>query len=262
MGRVVSKEELHKHKSKSIQKLESYINALIETNDPKMQGKADKLSYWLNDWSVFLGHEPHFAPNHLRRYKRGEIMKVHLGFNVGCEEGGLHYCVVLDKDNSIYSPVITIVPLTSVKDYAKVKSLPKGNVYLGNELFTNLQSKISLVDKTLDIRSKDLRARVDRIDVDSDTYIAESASIENELIIAEKELLLIKRMYTEVQKMKKGSIALTNQIRTISKIRVYDPKTNYDILSGVKLSNQKLDMIDEEIIRNFTGKGKMLDDKK
>ncbi len=33
----------------------------------------------------------------LRRYKRGEIVKVHLGFNVGSEEGGLHYAVVLDK---------------------------------------------------------------------------------------------------------------------------------------------------------------------
>ena len=51
----------------------------------------------------------------LRRYKRGEIVKVHLGFNVGSEEGGLHYAVVLDKNNAKSSPVITIIPLTSVK---------------------------------------------------------------------------------------------------------------------------------------------------
>jgi len=60
-------------------------------------------------------------------------------------------------------------------------------------------------------------------------------------------------MKTEVSKMKMGSIALVKQIRTISKIRIYDPKTNFDILSNVKLSNERLDMIDNEIIKNFTG---------
>ncbi len=59
-------------------------------------------------------------------------------------------------------------------------------------------------------------------------------------------------MATEVQKMKKGSIALTNQITTISKIRIYDPKTDHDVLSGVKLSNEKLDLIDNEIRTRFT----------
>lgn len=60
-------------------------------------------------------------------------------------------------------------------------------------------------------------------------------------------------MMNEVAKMRSGSIALTNQITTISKIRIYDPKTNFDILSNVKLSNDKLDLLDREIIKNFTG---------
>ena len=63
------------------------------------------------------------------------------------------------------------------------------------------------------------------------------------------------RMMDEVAKMRRGSIALTNQISTISKIRIYDPKTNFDILSNVKLSNEKLDLIDNEILHNFTGQG-------
>ena len=61
-------------------------------------------------------------------------------------------------------------------------------------------------------------------------------------------------MKDEVSKMKMGSIALVKQIRTISKIRIYDPKTNFDILSNVKLSNEKLDLIDNEVIKNFTGR--------
>ena len=50
----------------------------------------------------------------------------------------------------------------------------------------------------------------------------------------------------------KGSIALVNQITTISKMRIYDPKTDYDVLSNIKLSNEKLDLLDAEIIKRYT----------
>ena len=52
--------------------------------------------------------------------------------------------------------------------------------------------------------------------------------------------------------MKKGSIALVNQITTVSKIRIYDPKTDHDILSNIRLSDEKLDLIDQEIAKKFT----------
>lgn len=75
----------------------------------------------------------------------------------------------------------------------------------------------------------------------------------HELDICAKNVDMLDRMKKEVVKMKIGSIALVGQIRTISKIRIYDPKTNFDILSKVKLSNEKLDLIDKEIIANYTG---------
>lgn len=59
-------------------------------------------------------------------------------------------------------------------------------------------------------------------------------------------------MRDEIAKMKKGSIALVNQITTVSKIRIYDPKTTKDMLSGITLSNDGLDKIDKEIILKFT----------
>lgn len=51
--------------------------------------------------------------------------------------------------------------------------------------------------------------------------------------------------------MKSGSIALVGQIKTISKIRIYDPKTNDDVLSKIKLSSETLDKIDDEIKNLF-----------
>ena len=40
--------------------------------------------------------------------------------------------------------------------------------------------------------------------------------------------------------MKYGSIAIVNQVRVVSKQRIYDPKTNFDVLAGIKLSTEKL----------------------
>lgn len=52
----------------------------------------------------------------MKKYKRGSIIKANLGFNVGNEEGGLHYCIVLDKTNALSSGTLTVIPLTSIKE--------------------------------------------------------------------------------------------------------------------------------------------------
>ena len=100
MGRKISQEALRKHKEESLKTLETYIDSLINDENPKIQSKADKLSFWLEHWTTFLSFESKFRSTSLRRYKRGEIIKVHLGYNIGSEEGGLHYCVVVEKNKS------------------------------------------------------------------------------------------------------------------------------------------------------------------
>lgn len=251
MGRNLSTEELIKHKDDALHCLNQYMTSLIESSDFKTKSKSDKLSYWLEDWTTFLGFESNFSPKSLRRYKRGEIVKAHLGYNVGSEEGGLHYCVVLDKNNSQNSPVITIVPLTSVKAKTDLQHLHVGNVYLGNEIFTNLNSKIASTNKSVISQMEDLANSIVTL---TDTAPQETIdAIQQKLEACKRDAELLKRMQKEVQKMKIGSIALVPQIRTISKIRIYDPKTNFDILSNVKLSNEKLDLIDAEIIKLYTG---------
>ena len=68
---------------------------------------------------------------------------------------------------------------------------------------------------------------------------------------AYKKLELAEKINKEVQKMKYGSIAIINQIRVISKQRIYDPKKESDILSGIKLSNENLDLIDDKMKKMF-----------
>ncbi len=64
----------------------------------------------------------------------------------------------------------------------------------------------------------------------------------------EKEENYIKKMEEEISKMKKDSIALINQITTISKQRIYKDV----VRRNVKLSNESLNLIDNQIIRFFT----------
>mgnify|MGYP002677048484 FL=1 len=73
------------------------------------------------------------------------------------------------------------------------------------------------------------------------------------LLIAKSELRLVEKTSREISRLKQGSIALTDQITTISKIRIYDPRTDHDVLSKVKLSNEKLDLIDAAIKENILG---------
>ncbi len=46
--------------------------------------------------------------------------------------------------------------------------------------------------------------------------------------------------------MKMDSIALISQITTVSKMKIYDPKSDYDVLAGIKLSNKNLELINEK----------------
>ncbi len=67
-----------------------------------------------------------------------------------------------------------------------------------------------------------------------------------------QELEFLKKFENEISKMKKGSIALLNQITTISKQRIYYPKTSKDLLSGLHLSNSSLDLLDKKMMQLFT----------
>ena len=134
MGRTLTTQELIKHKNQALSKIDNYLAKLATDPNTKIQSKADKLSYWIKDWTKFLEYEQNFNASSLRRYKRGEIVKVHLGYNVGSEEGGLHYCVVVEKDNSRNSPVLTVVTSHFYQKENRLEHLRPGEIDLGNEL--------------------------------------------------------------------------------------------------------------------------------
>ena len=51
----------------------------------------------------------------MKTFKRGDIIKVNLGYNIGNELGGLHYCVVINKFDNPFNGTLNVIPLTSKK---------------------------------------------------------------------------------------------------------------------------------------------------
>ncbi len=108
--------------------------------------KAHLISYWIKDYVRFIKFEENFEATKNITYKRGNIVKLNFGFNIGSEYGGLHYGIVLDNKNSHNSPVLTIIPLTSIKNN---KTVHNNSVNLGNEIYRLLKLKYDTISKSL-----------------------------------------------------------------------------------------------------------------
>lgn len=234
------------HKEKSLKIVNEYLDNLINYDEKK----ANLLFYWLEDYIRYLKMEENFKPNLLKRYERGDIIKVNLGFNVGSEEGGLHYCVVVDNHNERNSPVITVIPLSSVKNAKTVRN--KYQIELGNQLYEKMLLKANTLKKYCHNKIKDINIELDEIENKNQKPSKEKINfLETEIEKLEEEYAQLEKIVKEIDKMKQGSIALINQITTISKQRIYNPKTNYDILSGIKLSPNNLDKINDKIVELY-----------
>lgn len=257
MSKKKSETDIINHKNKTITILSDYMDSLIDT-DPK---KVDLLSYWLHTYTNYLKFEDMFDPKKNKRYERGDIVQVNLGFNVGSEHGGLHYAVVLDNNNNHSSPVLTIIPLSS----SNGANIHVTEVFLGDDIYQKLKSKISGIKqayteqideiKSIEQMIQETILSIEKNKIDNDEGINTLRSKLELLKIkknnAEKKKSEADKIAKEINKMNRGSVALVNQITTISKIRIVDPIHNQGVLNGIKLSPNNLDNINKKIIELF-----------
>lgn len=254
------------------------ISKLLDSLEIQNSKKCELLSNWIKTYVEYLNYEDKFDPKRLCRYRKGEILKVNLGFNIGSEEGGVHYCMVLENENSKNSPVVTVIPLTSVKENKDLSKLKKGEVYLEDELYLLLNLKLKEIEKEIKKSIEDIKDKILEdekiLESLSNTLIILKNNIssdklnELEKIISDledkekeqKEQLekiknsnkILDKIKEEIKFMKKGSIALINQITTISKLKIIDPKKSHiSVLKGIKISSKKLDLIDAEIKKMY-----------
>ena len=216
------------HKDNSLNRLDISFMKHIEIEEYK---KSDLLAYWIHDFAVYHDEEKTFDTTKIRTFKRGDIVKANLGFNIGSELGGLHYCVVLDKYDNPKNATLNVIPLISKKNEKRYGQMTAN---LGKELYNILKSNIEKEKEKLDKLLEQLK-ELDEI----------PENIQN---VIDEETLYIEKMSNEINKMKQDSMVLINQITTISKQRLFD-----DIIwRKVHLSSNALDLIDKQIIKYFT----------
>lgn len=254
MEENINENKIIKNKNEAISDLNKYLDTCL-LSDKKHIKKANLISYWLKDYIKYIEQEESFNPLILKEYSRGDIIKVNLGFNVGNEEGGLHYCVVLDKKNAKSYSTLTVVPLSSIKPKSKPN---KTSVLLGNDIYMNLLKKNTEIIEMVEKRIEHCKSEINKTESLPENTEEEKIiknykinQIKDILIDNDEKLKLSQKISRELDQMKSGSIALINQITTISKQRIYNPKKDFDILSNIKVSDEKMNLIDEKIKKLF-----------
>ena len=243
-------ENIIKNKNEAVTQINEYLDSCLISDKIQLK-KANLLSYWLKDYIKYINEETTFNSFYLKEYHRGDIIKVNLGFNVGNEEGGLHYCVVLDKKNAKSYSTLTVIPLSSQKEKSKIRNT---SVLLGDEIYQSLLAKnktlFSETKKSVALLNKALENLNNKIIINKDTMLtlsSKATEINTQIQEQKNRLDMYEKIDKELKQMKSGTIALVNQITTISKQRIYNPKKDFDILSDIRLSDEKMKLIDEKI---------------
>lgn len=238
MSKQKTKDEILLHIYEAMGDLENQLNDMVESDNPRETSCADKISYWISDYARYLRREKNFDPVQLIKYRKGDIVKINLGYRIGNEEGGLHFGVVMDTSNSKHSGVITIVPLTSQRPGRKIH---RDSVYIGKEIFTSVIGKHDALKQKVQTEIETLKASIG-----SRTSITEDESNQMSALFAKMSEL--DKLRNSILKMKEGSVALVNQIVTVSKMRIYDPTYAHDVLYDIRLSPTTISDIDQKVI--------------
>ena len=266
MSKLKTKDEISSHQAPSISNFSAFLDDLITSDDPNNAKRADLISYWLKDFQLYLSQEKAFDAAKIKSYKRGDVIKVNLGFNVGSEQGGLRYAIVLDKDNKHNSKTITVVPLTSQKEEKKVY---ERDVLLGRELYTRLKAKYDSLSEDLAKQIKECQTNIeqsrqvyefisiafaDATKFDPEKTAKMKSDLEDSLARQAERLTQLQedtkalgKINVELHRMKDGSIAKIEQVTTISKQRIFDPRKSADVLSGIRFSDAAMDKINEKL---------------
>lgn len=261
-------DQIKKHKKDAMSKLNSYLDACIFSGNKKHEKKADLISYWLESFTTYARAEESFDPTKLLSYSRGDVIRLNFGFNIGKEFGGLHFAVVIDNDNKHTADVLTVIPLSSTDG----KVVHERSVDLGEELYNKISDtqKKLLADATEDLESITAFMHTFKSSIDLvESLLKEGKEISDEVVSA---MELAKERYKELEsektaleerirnihkndsviaKLKIGSMAVTNQITTVSKQRIYTPKRSEDFLYGISLSTTAMDKINKKIVELF-----------
>lgn len=115
-----------------VEKIEESIKNYKYAHETKFS-KFSKLGNWMEKQSTIFKNESDRKKSNKPNFKRGEIIKVDFGVNMGSELCNTHFAIVLNNDDNNNVDNITVLPLTSKKGYKRIN--------LGNQLKPFINNK-------------------------------------------------------------------------------------------------------------------------
>ena len=188
----------------------------------------------LSDWLLFKSNI--FINENIRRscsfqkYKRGSIVLVRFGENIGYELSGNHFGIVMTKDDNTKNGLLTVIPLSS-KDKKRYICL--------EELI--IDTITPLVAKSVE-------------DIVEDVSKCDSNTSEEQLRMLSTNLDVLKRTIEKYVKYDKKTFAMISNITSVSKFKVIKPISKFDPIGKMKVSDHILDLLDEAFIKEYTNK--------
>ena len=204
------------------------------------KGKFGFLPDWLLYSSNRLDKEASGDRVKYQRYKRGSIVLVNFGVNLGYELSGNHFAIVLDKNDNPYNGVLTVIPLSS-------KCKPH-YIDLGNCI--------------LDAASKKIIEESDKLSKKVDEFFEKENKTISESDVLLSETKQMNEVLERYRKLNKNTYALIENITTISKFKVMKPLNKFDPIGKIKVTDFVLNVIDLFIMFQYTDLIKCLDDEK
>ena len=116
--------------------------------------KFKTLDKWLKKESNIYKRELTYVPSKFMKYKKGTIVKVDFGLNIGSELSNSHFAITMDNNDNIYKETISVVPLTSKPG--------KNKIDLGSLIFDEFINKMNKEIKTIN-NEEDLKEIKDLI---------------------------------------------------------------------------------------------------
>lgn len=190
----------------------AHVN-FVRISDMNLGDKYTNFENTILKNSNTLLYEIENKPLYFRRYSRGSVIKVRFGVNIGSEFSGDHFAIVVSKGDTAYNPVLHVIPISSKKH--------KKSVDLGNVLI--LDSEIEKL----------------RLNYSKESDNAKKKKIKNSL-----------KYYSKRDNI--TSYALIEHMKTISKMSIIPPFSEYDYIDVIRIPNEKMKEIDDNIIKEYT----------
>lgn len=194
------------------------------------QQKFRFLPSWLENTSYYYEKEANgHNPKRYYFFKRGTVIRVNFGVNLGSEFSNIHFAIVLDKHDAPQKRTLTVLPLTS-----KQKS---NRFSLGSEIFNQTTTLLGGMKQGL----KKLMA-----ECITNQNLKSSLNINKEI----KELDAVVKLY---DRYNKKSFVRLSDITTISKLRI-ERLNKYDPSGKIRLSNEQMAQISHELMKLYLNK--------